>query len=111
MKRMPRRTAAAAKPARSPTTPPPRASDQIAAFKARGDDPVANLGKGRIGFRRLARRDDDGRMANARLVERFFQRRKMDRGDIGVGHDGAGRAGREALDIVAGPGDEARANQ
>ena len=58
---MPRRRMAAAKPARSPTTPPPRARTRSRALDAGGEQLVAQLGQAGIALARLAGRHDDRR--------------------------------------------------
>ena len=62
---MPRRTTAAAKPARSPTTPPPKASTASRALDAGGEDSVDDLLQRGEALRAFARRDDDGDVVDA----------------------------------------------
>ena len=67
---MPRRTIAAAKPARSPITPPPSAIDQVAALDPGREQRLGDLFETGIGLRRFAFRDDDARGRDAGLGKR-----------------------------------------
>ncbi len=76
--------------------------DTIAPFEPSGDDPVANLLEAGIGFRSLARRDDDARMPDMRHSETIFKPRQMMARDIVVGDDGDRRVRRQPGDVRPG---------
>ncbi len=108
MKFMPRRTMPAAKPARSPMTPPPSAitasprSSRAARTRSTTSCSAAKL----LVFSPAGSVTGDA--ADAGRVEAGGQRRKMRGGDVLVGDDGGANAGQARGDLVAGARDQAR---
>ena len=92
-KRMPRRTMLAAKPARSPITPPPSAitrSPRSRPISSRRSHSRASAGEA---LGRLAGRQDLGAGVAADGLQACFERRQVAARDVGIGDDGAlGRA-------------------
>ena len=81
-KRMPRRTMLAAKPARSPITPPPSAITQIAALEAHLEQALAEPGQRSEALRRLAGRQHLRAGVAAGRAQARLQRGQMARGDV-----------------------------
>ncbi len=89
-KRTPRRSVAAANPARSPTTPPPSATTRSFALDLVSEQSVADLREGRVGFRGLAGCHRDEARAQARRLQARAQAVGVERGHVGVGDDDGG---------------------
>ena len=85
--------------------------DDVAALRPRVEHGAADLGIGGEALGTLARRYHDGRMAQARGVERSLQRRQVPAREVGVGDDHAGRARRQGGDAGARLREQARPDQ
>ena len=98
-KRMPRRTMLAAKPARSPITPPPSAITQSPRSSPISSRRSHSRGQRREALGRLAGRQDLRAGVAARGLQARLQRGQVARGDVLVGDDAASARRRAAASM------------
>ena len=111
MKFMPRRTMPAAKPARSPITPPPSAMTASPRSSRAARTRSHHILRRCEALGLLAGRQDDSDIADAGRVEAGGQSRKMRGSDVLVGDDSSADPWQARCDLAAGARDQAVADQ
>ena len=96
----------AAKPVRSPMTPPPSAISRLLRSIRCGKQTAGELGQMREILGLLARRQDDGLGGDARALQARLEQRQIVPADALVGHDEDAPLGQQGADMPSGLGDQ-----